>query len=182
MNIIDIKNKNSLNIASRILLKNGVVVFPTDTVYGIGCILDQEAIPKLYQIKNRPLNQPTAILMNKNDIPESLQKEYKKYPAGSVTIITDAKKYNINFPKVLLKDNKIGVRIPNDVWLEKLINEVGPIVASSANQAGENTPEKFSDVSSKLLKQVDLVVKSDIISVQTPSTIYDVETKKIIRN
>ena len=182
MNIIDIKDKSSLQIVASVLLDGGILVFPTDTVYGIGCILDETAILKLYQIKNRPINQPTAVLMNKDVIPESLQKEFEKYPAGSVTIIADAKKYHINFPKILLKDNKIGVRLPDDVWIQKLINIVGPIVASSANLAGESTPKKFSDLSSKLLKQIDLAIKSDILNLQTPSTIYDIEEDIIIRN
>lgn len=182
MNIIDIKHKNSLKTASKVLLNNGILVFPTDTVYGIGCILDEKAILKLYQIKNRPLTQPTAILMNKNDIPTSLQKEYAKYLPGQVTIIADAKKYSINFPDVLIKDNKIGVRIPNDKWLQQLLEISGPIVASSANLAGESTPKKFSDVSSKLLKQVNLAIKSDQISTTSPSTVYDVEENLIIRS
>jgi len=182
MKIIDQKDINSIQNAAEVLKSGGILVFPTDTVYGVGCALDEAAITRLYQIKNRPLTQPTAILMNKSDVPELLQKEYKKYPAGSVTIIADAKKYNINFPKVLLKDNKIGVRLPNDAWLKKLISIMGPIVASSANLAGESTPKKFSDISSKLLKQVDLAIKSDQISTTSHSTVYDVEENLIIRN
>lgn len=182
MKIIDQKDIKSIQNAAEVLKSGGILVFPTDTVYGIGSILNQEAIQKLYHIKNRPLTQPTAILMNKSDIPKSLQKEYEKYPAGQATIIANANKYSINFPKILLKHNKIGARIPKDLWLEKLINKVGPIVASSANLAGESTPRKFSDISSQLLKKVDLAVESDIVSLQTPSMIYDIEADLIIRN
>ena len=182
MKIIDQKDISSIQDAAEVLKSGGILVFPTDTVCGIGCILNESAIKKLYQIKNRPLNQPTAVLMNKISVPESLQREYEKYLPGQVTIIADANKYSINFPKILLKDNKIGVRIPSDAWLKKLITKAGPIVASSANLAGESTPKKFSDVSSKLLKQVDLAIKSDIITLQTPSTVYDIEKDMIIRN
>lgn len=181
MKIIDQKDINSIQNAAEVLKSGGILVFPTDTVYGIGCALNETAIIKLYQIKNRPLTQPTAILMNKSDVPELLLKEFKKYPAGCVTIIADVEKYSNKFPQILLKDGKIGVRIPSDAWLEKLISKAGPIVASSANLAGENMPKKYSDISSKLFEQVDLAIKSDIISLHSASTVYDIEEEKIIR-
>ena len=65
MKIVDIKNKDSLQNAAQVLKEDGILIFPTDTVYGIGCILNKTAIRKLYKIKNRPATQPTAVLMTK---------------------------------------------------------------------------------------------------------------------
>lgn len=107
--------------------------------------------------------------------------QYQKYPKGQVTIISDAKNYDRTFPNILLKDNKIGVRVPNDKWLQDLLNITGPIVASSANLAGEDTPKRYLDIKDELLEQADFVIKSDQISSFSPSTIYDIEENKIIR-
>lgn len=182
MDTLDIKNKDSLKNATRILKNGGILVFPTDTVYGIGCLLNEKAIKRLYQIKERPLTQPTAVLMNSKDIPLLLQKEYKKYPPGQVTIITYQNNYKIKFPKILLKDDKIGIRVPDDPWLQALLKITGPIVASSANRKGERTPIKFSELDLKLLEKVDLVIKTNKVSINLPSTIYDLKEDKIIRN
>lgn len=182
MNILSIQNKNSLKNAAEVLSSGGIFIFPTDTVYGIGCAINEKAILKLYDIKKRPLSQPTAILMSNKGIPDILKGEYEKYPTGQITIIADISKYKINLPSILIKDNKIGVRVPNDMWLQKLLEISGPIVASSANLAGESTPEKFSDINPELLEQVDLIIKSDKISNNNPSKIIDLEENKIIRN
>ena len=96
-------------------------------------------------------------------------------------IIADKNKYNIGLPEIVLKEKKIGVRVPNDEWLRNLLEISGPIVASSANLKGENTPGKYSDISQELLEQVDLVIKSDQISNNPSSTVYDLEENKIIR-
>ncbi|AKM81879.1 TPA: threonylcarbamoyl-AMP synthase [Candidatus Berkelbacteria bacterium] len=181
MKIVEQENISSLKDAAEVLKSGGIFVFPTDTVYGIGCGLNQKAIERLYEIKNRPFSQPTAVLMSKKDIPELLKPEYEKYPEGQVTIIADANKYDIAFPEIVLKDEKIGVRVPDDKWLQSLLEISGPIVATSANLAGESTPARYSDINPKLLEQVDLVVKSDIISLHSPSTIYDVKENKILR-
>jgi len=80
MNTIDIKDKSSLETAATTLKQGGIIIFPTDTVYGIGCGLNEQAISKLYQIKNRPFSKPTAILMSAKDIPNVLKTQYVKYP------------------------------------------------------------------------------------------------------
>lgn len=68
MKIIDIKNKGSVQNAAEVLRKGGILIFPTDTVYGVGCLNNEKAIKKLYRMKNRPLNQPTALLISKDHI------------------------------------------------------------------------------------------------------------------
>ena len=101
---------------------------------------------------------------------------------GKVTIIANLNNFKIKFPKILLKNNKIGFRIPSDQYLEKLIDKTGPIVASSANKAGEETPKSFAELDCKLLNEVDLVIKTNKVSSKSPSTVYDLEEDKIIRN
>jgi len=180
--VVDIKDKKSLQNAAGVLKRGGILVFPTDTVYGIGCLLNEKAIRKLYKIKNRPLNQPTAVLMNGKDIPRKLLSEYNKYPKGRVTIVVDARNLNIKFPDLILKNNKIGVRIPDHPWLEELIDNVGPIVASSANKKGERPPKSFEEVNDEILKKADLVIETHEKLSGKPSSVYDIEENKVIRS
>lgn len=181
MNITDINDKDSIKKAADIISKGGILIFPTDTVYGIGCGLDDQAILKLYKIKNRPMDKPTAVLLSEKDIPENIKIEFGKYSKGQVTIISDKKNYNIQFPDILIKENKIGVRVPDDKWLQKVIEFVGPIVASSANLAGYDTPKNYSDISEEIKERSDLIIKSDTITSNKASVVYDLETQTIIR-
>jgi L-threonylcarbamoyladenylate synthase len=184
MNIIDIENPNSIMNATKILKNGGILIFPTDTVYGIGCLMIDSAIKKLYKIKNRPANQPTAILISRDLfdakrkselIIEQFEQE-KDYFEGRLTIVDDIKNYAIDFPAQITKDETIGIRLPNHAWLESLINEVGPIVATSANLAGEKTPENFNELSSQIIKKVDLVVESHAPMSRQPSSILVLST------
>lgn len=192
MIILDINHKDSLKTSADILASGGVIVFPTDTVYGIGCLMQEKAIKKLYKIKNRPLNQPTAILLSEEKFSNlrirakrgnylQIDKVLKIYPKGQVTVISSINNYDIKFPDILVKDNNIGVRIPNNKWLQELIDKVGPIVASSANKKGERTPEKYLDLSSEILEEADLIIKTSKKMSGKPSTIYDIENNRILR-
>lgn len=192
MNIINTNDKSSLENAIKVLKSNGVIIFPTDTVYGIGCILDKTAIRKLYKIKNRPATQPTAILMTKELFANNLRSSASctvggtdiegEFLNGLITIIFPARYFNFNFPKMILSsDNKIGIRLPKYKWLEKLIDKVGPIVASSANKKGEMAPANFADIGEQIKKEVDLVVESHDLMSGKPSAIFNISTNKLIR-
>ncbi len=181
MNIINISDKSSLETATKILKSGGVVIFPTDTVYGIGCILEKRAIRKLYKIKNRPATQPTAVLMTKNQIGDIKKDIPSEFWDGQMTVIVPSKLFKYNFPKMILQDGKIGIRLPKFLWLEKLINIVGPIVTSSANKKGEQPPKKFSEISSELIKLADLTIKTNEKLSGVPSSVYDIENDLKIR-
>lgn len=186
MKIIDIKSKYSIQDAAQVLQEGGVLIFPTDTVYGIGCLLNKIAIRKLYKIKNRPATQPTAILMTKklsslicySGLRVIVPKEFWD---GKMTVIFPAEKFKIDCPKIILGDGKIGVRLPKYKWLEKLINIVGPIVATSANKKGERPPTKFPEISPELIKQADLTIKTLENLSGTPSTVFDLELNMTLR-
>lgn len=178
MKVVDIENKDSIKIAAEILKTGGILVFPTDTVYGIGCLLNEEAIKKLYKIKNRLLSQPTAILINKKYSPKISKKDYQN---GKLTIIINKERFNIDVPNILIKNNKVGLRIPKYPWLKNLIDITGPIAASSANKKGEQPPVKFEKISQNIISQADLIIKTDKNLTGKPSKIYDLELKKYYR-
>lgn len=192
MNIIDITNPNSLKNATEVLASGGVLVFPTDTVYGVGCALNKSAVRKLYKIKNRPSIQPTAVLMTETQV-LSLFKSWsiKKaisdnlindFLTGKLTIIFPKKYFTFDFPKFIVSaDQTVGARLPNHKWLRNLIDIVGPIVATSANRKEDRAPANYSEINLALLSEVDLVIKSTEIPTGKPSQIYDFTTGEFIR-
>lgn len=190
MKIIEIKDKNSLQNAAEVLKSGGILVFPTDTVYGIGCLLNKDAIRKLYKIKNRK-NQPTAVLFSKklynflsSSVKSTIEKEdgiLKDFFKGKVTIIFKTKNFKIDFPKMILKDGKVGIRLPNYRWLEKLIDMIGPIVATSCNKKGNRPPVNFHEIDPEIIKLADLTIKTSEKLSGMPSKVIDLETEQIIR-
>ena len=140
-------------------IKNGqVVVFPTETVYGIGTNgLDEKAIEKLYKLKKRPKNKPISLLVNNidmiNDIAEDITEiEYKlinKFMPGPLTIIL--KKKN-KIPDILTANSStVGIRIPENEIAIKLIEYANvPLATSSANISGEASGINLKNINAQL--------------------------------
>lgn len=181
MGIIDIDDKISLKSSAEILKSGGVLIMPTDTVYGIGSILEDAAIKKLYKIKNRPSTQPTAVLMTRKQIGDIGKNLPPEFWAGQMTVILPVDKFKFDFPKMILGNDKIGIRLPQYPWLEKLIDAVGPIVTSSANKKGDKSPRNFMEISSELIRQADLTIQTNEVLSGKPSTAYDPENNLTIR-
>lgn len=185
MKILDITNINSTKNAAAVLKSGGVLVMPTDTVYGVGCILESSAINKLYKVKDRSESQPTAILMNE-DVFERTSIFDGQLPvefwSGKMTIVFKVKEFNISFPEMITQNGTIGVRLPNHSWLSNLINEVGPIVAASANKRGQETPTSFSQISPEIIEEADLTIKTDEKMAQKASTIFDLAKNQVLRS
>ena len=191
LKIIDISFKDSLKRAVRVLSDEGILVFPTDTVYGIGCLINEKAIKKLYFLKHRPQNQPTAILFSKKiytllrssikshiDIPANIHRDFRR---GKTTLIFPTRQFEIDFPSMIIKDDKVGIRLPKDQWLEDLIDRVGPIVTSSANRKDRKAPKNFQELDERIINEADLTIKTDKILSGKPSSVYDIENKSYIR-
>jgi len=182
MAILDIKDNKSLINAAKVLKSNGILVFPTDTVYGIGCTLSSKAILKLYNIKKRSIGKPTAILITpKIYNGKDLEKVLKQYPKGKITVVTDVKNLDFDVPPILLKDNKVGIRFPNYPWLEELIDLAGPIAATSANFEDEPVPKTYDEIDTDLINKSNLTIRTDEKLSGKPSTVVDIEKDEIIR-
>ena len=148
-----------------ILQKGDSLLYPTDTVWGIGCdATNESAVKKVFQIKQRHESKSLIILV---DSIKMLQSIIKNIPAAALEIISKTSKptsiiyYN---PKGLAKnviasDNTVAIRIVHDEFCQQLIQEFGkPIVSSSANISGSTTPNSFSDIHIDILQNVDYVV------------------------
>ena len=187
-NFKDKYNNNDL-ISCVDQFKNGNIgIFPTDTVYGIGCnCFDSNAINNLYKVKQRNYNKPINVLVSSiemvNKLVESInpieQKLMDAFWPGSLTIVFNKSKI---VPDILTSNlNTIGIRMPNNKICLDLINKLGnPIATSSANIADE---EPFKSINDKLItdfnNKVSFVIDGGYIQNGIPSTIVKVEGNEI---
>ena len=149
------------------LKSGGTILYPTDTIWGIGCdATNVEAIKKIFEIKKREPNQSFIILVESAkrledlvEVPE-MAWEIMDLSEKPVTLIYDAPK---GLPKELLaEDGSIGIRLVNELYLKKIITKLNnPLVSTSANFSGQKSPMKFSDISAEIIKAVDFVAEEN---------------------
>lgn len=178
--------------AVEILNQGGIIIYPTDTAFGIGCRMDDEkAVERLFSIRRRPESQPTPVLVDSigmaeeylTDIPKEVrEKLIDKYWPGALTIILHS--IEVKVPELVRGGtNTLGVRMPNHEIALAIIEGIGvPLVGPSANFHGESTPYMSEDIKSEIKKMVDFVVPGEC-PVKQPSTVIDCTVKpwKIIR-
>ncbi|MCL4353070.1 L-threonylcarbamoyladenylate synthase [Patescibacteria group bacterium] len=182
---------NDAEKAIKILKKGGIVIFPTDTAFGIGCRIDKtEAIEKLFKIRRRPKEKAVSLLVDSiemaskylEDIPNEVLKLMKDYWPGALTIILCCIKAKV--PSLVRGGGKtIGVRMPDHETTLSLIKGTGvPILGPSANFHGEKTPYSFEELDSNLIRLVDYVVKGEC-KLKKASTVIDCSIKpwKVLR-
>lgn len=168
--------------AVNILNQGGIIIFPTDTAFGIGCRIDRkDAIEKLFKLRNRPINQATPVLISDvnmvkdyaYDIPFDVrEKLINKFWPGALTIILKSKQEKV--PELVRGGGEnIGLRMPNHKVLLNIIETIKvPILGPSANFHGEKTPYEYKDLNKELLKLVDYVVEGECLLKKT-STVID---------
>lgn len=168
--------------AVKILNRGGIIIFPTDTAFGIGCRVDNEkAIQKLFEIRRRPISQAATILVSDLEmtkqyvtaIPENvMQKLIKPFWPGALTIILKAKQNKVS-SLVRGGGETVGLRIPNHQVILDIISKVGvPVLGPSANFHGEKTPFEFSDLDPELTILVDYVINGEC-SIKNTSTVIN---------
>ncbi len=179
-------NNNILKEIVNVLDNDGLIIFPTDTVYGIACnAFSENAIKKLFKAKERSFDKPINVLVDSKEKIDlvvkninSIEKELiNKYFPGNLTIIFDKKKEVSN----LLTANKptIGVRIPNNkVALSILKSYPYPLATTSANISGKETGTRVEDFIDSFKDTVDIVIDQGL-SNDIPSTIVRVENNEI---
>lgn len=178
------------NIQS-VLHNDGIIIFPTDTAFGIGCRIDRvRAVDRLFKLRKRPLTQATPVLVSSEEMALSyfdnpsdiVRRLMKNYWPGALTIVAKCKKELIYSP-IRGGTGTVGLRMPNHEVLLSIIKEAGvPILGPSANFHGEPTPYRFEDLDIEFTKLVDFVVPGEC-SVKEASTVVDcsVDPYKIIR-
>lgn len=180
--------KEKIKIAVDILKSGGTVVYPTDTVYGIGAnALDIESIKQVYSIKKRSSNKPISACVSKIEdihkiayMDENTERMVEKTLPGPFTIILKKKK---TVPPILTAGGeKIGIRIPdNTVCME--LSKGFPITTTSANISGEKVPESVDGVLKQIDDNVNLILDAGICKHGVHSTVIDMTVfpPKIVR-
>ena len=164
-------------------MTNEILIFPTDTVYGIGCsIYDKDNIENIYKIKNRDRSKPLAILcadLNQIEeiayVSEDAKKLIKEFLPGPLTIILKTKE---DVKKSFFFDT-IGVRIPNHELALKILKENGPMATTSVNDSGEAAMNNYDEIYNKYHNKVKTIYKSDIKSSSLPSTVVDITKDEV---
>lgn len=182
----NIENNDLKEIAVK--MKEGrIVIFPTETVYGVGTnALDKKACEKIFEIKGRPNNKPLIVLIYDFEMlktivqePNEIEKELmEKFWPGPLTIIL--KKKSCISDVVTAGKEDVGIRMTSGEVARRLIEIAKvPIVAPSANLSGNPTGIKPDDIIRDLGDKVDYMIDCGYIKSETTSTVIKVEDKKI---
>ncbi len=175
----------TINDISQIDLRGKVIIFPTDTVYGIGCLYDDlVAIDRIYHLKSRDYTKPMAILgadfsslMPLVEVNEEFMELAKKHWPGALTLVVHKTELVSNL--ATSSKDTVGVRVPNHEIALGLLRRFGPMVVTSLNQSGETPIVKFEDA--KLYeKKVDYLIDGGDLD-GVASTVYDITSKTVLR-
>ena len=179
--IKDIKSDiNYIKEAANIIKSNGIVAFPTETVYGLGAnALDSEAVSKIFEAKGRPQDNPLIVHVANKDIsglvlniPEVAKELMNKFWPGPLTLILE--KNNIIPDETSAGLSTIGIRMPNNEIALKLIELANsPIAAPSANISGRPSPTEVERCIEDLSGRVDYILGGSRSEVGVESTIVD---------
>ena len=151
--------------AFEIIKEGGIILYPTDTVWGIGCdATNPEAVAKIYQLKQREETKSMIVLMNGEKM---IYNVFKEVPEVAWQIIDLSEKPTtiiLDQPRnvatnLIASDNTLGIRLVKEPFCFKLMEKMKkPLVSTSANISGQPTPIAFKDISQDIIKGVDYVV------------------------
>jgi len=174
-----------VRIVADSLRQGGVIAYPTDTIYGIGCdIFNRKGVKKIYQIKQRDPRKPFSFICsdlsevaNYAQVSNAAFKIMKRYLPGPYTFVLEASRV---VPDLLTtKQKTVGIRIPDNPIALQIVRELGhPLVTTSANISGEDIFSDPADIQQKLGKLLDLVVDGGSLS-GDPSTVISLVNDQV---
>lgn len=183
-------SRRAIERAARIIKKGGLVIYPTETVYGLAAdAKSDEAVARVFEAKSRPLENPISVAVSSlemasevGEISSRAGKLFHEFTPGPLSIILKARS---NLSGLLSAGTgKIGIRFPDHLVAQKLIDEFGgPITSTSANISGRSAPLTAQNALDQLRDHVDFVIDSGSVRICRPSTVVDAtgEALEIIR-
>ena len=153
--------KEEIKKAIDTIKKGGIILYPTDTIWGIGCdSKNKDAIAKIFSIKKRHNNKALISLVSDKDMinkyTDANQLKIKKFNQPTTIVYQNVSNLANN---LIAEDNTAAFRITNDKFCNLLISSFGyPIVSTSANISGKSSPKQFSEISDHIKKNVDYIV------------------------
>ena len=180
---------HAVRYAADVLRHNGLVAFPTDTVYGVGAqAFRAEAVERLYSVKGRSTDKAIAVLVSRNselravanEITPCARKLALKFWPGPVTLVVPK---HPSLPAAVSALPTVAVRLPDHLFVKQLIELTGPLAVTSANRSGGSNPLTAADVLAQLSGRIDLVIDGGRVAGGVPSTVIDCTnaTPKILR-
>jgi len=182
LNIIDlaVDFERAVIMSTEVIKRDGVVLIPTETVYGLSCRFNSPAaVKRVSEIKLRKMGKKFIVLISSrsqlgdlglvmNRAADILADEF--WPGPLTMILPD------------IRGNTLAVRYSSSVFINRLIDESGPIISTSANLSGQSSPALFSEIDKELLNRVDLAVNGGTL-LGVPSTVLDVlqDSPRILR-
>ena len=175
---------SSISQAIDILNSGGIILYPTETVWGIGCLTnDTKSIEKLFQIKNRHKAKKFILLIGDDN---KLSKYVSEVPEIAWDIIDSSVKQPTiiypkakNIPEILLeKDQSIAIRIVNSGALQQFLKKLDfPLISTSANLSNDQPPNSLKEVAKEILTNVDFILDlPEIKGTMHPSAIIKLQT------
>ncbi|MDM1098061.1 threonylcarbamoyl-AMP synthase [Myroides odoratimimus] len=174
--------------AYEVIKNGGIILYPTDTVWGIGCDANNpEAIKKIYALKKRAESKSMIVLVNERIFhrvftsPPAVTWDILDCSEKPTTLILDNPKYVAK--EVVSADNSLGVRIVEEPFCFRLIEKMkSPLVSTSANISGEPSPANFSEISKEIIEGVDYVVnlRQNDMKPAKPSTIIKLKDNSLV--
>lgn len=166
------------------LIHGGILAFPTDTVFGLACTVNEKAIDKVYEAKGRSFEKALPMMCDSLEmireyayVSEKAEKIVEKFTPGALTLIF-RKKENVEDFVTKGKDT-IGIRIPDDEFILDLIEDLGrPLMVTSANISGDRSLLKWEDVYASMKNKINGIVCEDARG-ECASTIIDVTGDEI---
>ncbi len=156
---------SEIHKALEVLKRGGIILYPTDTIWGIGCdATNYEAVKKVYELKRREDSKSMLVLVDKADRIDNYADDVPQVAWDLIEVsdqpITIIYSNGKNLPSNLLaEDGSIGIRVVNDLFCQRLIYKLKkPIVSTSANFSGEPSPPNFSEIKKEIINSVDYVV------------------------
>lgn len=178
------ENNIDLEVIKNELNNDGIIIYPTDTVYGVGASIDSlKGLQKIYEAKERNFSSPLIALLSKVEYIEKIaiideekkiiiEKLASEFWPGALTIILNKKE---NVPDIMVSNGEtVGVRIPDLKLAQDIIESVGGILpTTSANISGEKTPRNYEELSEKFKERVEVIVDGGKSPLGVESTILD---------
>lgn len=182
--------KTDIDQAVETLKKGGIILYPTDTIWGLGCDATNEtAVRKIFELKQRDTGKQMLVLMENPALLDRYVREVPEIAYDLIELATSP--LTLVFPNsrnlaasLLAADGSIGIRFTKEAFSSELIRRFRkPIVSSSANFSGTPAPVIFDEIDQQIIEKVDYVVKfrQDDLSRTKPSSILKIEPGGIFR-
>ena len=173
------QDAQAVRYAADVLRHDGLVAFPTDTVYGVGALVFREAaVQRLYRVKGRSTDKAIAVLVAHNadllniagTLTRSARQMAEKFWPGPLTLVVSK---HPGLPRAVSSGPTVGVRQPDHPLMRQLLALTGPLAVTSANRSGEPNTLTAPEVLAQLNGRIDLILDGGRVNGGVPSTVVD---------